>query len=168
MTKRILAFILVAFSVVTVNAFSVVPGSEKNPLASEIMVPIGKTGKTISLAELATISPKSFSALSGKKLNFSEKVGFKLSQRQLKRCINGDGTVNAKLLAKFNKKAEGGGFHLGGFALGFFLGLIGVLIAYVAFNDDLKSQRIKWSWIGLIGAIVLGLVLVLAVFNSVT
>jgi hypothetical protein len=167
MTKRILAFILVAFSVVTVNAFSVVPGSEKNPLASEIMVPLGKTGKMISLAELATITPKSFSALTGKKLNLSEKIGFKLSQRQIKKCINSDGTVNSKLLAKFSKKAEGGGFHLGGFALGFFLGLIGVLIAYVAFNDDLKQQRIKWAWLGVLGAIVLTLILVLAVFNSV-
>jgi hypothetical protein len=167
MTKKILAFILVAFSVVTVNAFSVVPTTEKNPLATEIMVPIGKTGKTISLADLATISPKNFSALTGKKLNLSEKIGFKLSQRQIKKCINGDGTVNAKLLAKFNKKAEGGGFHLGGFALGFFLGLIGVLIAYVAFNDDLKSQRVKWAWLGLVGAVVLSLILILAVFNSV-
>jgi hypothetical protein len=166
MTKRILAFILVAFSVVTLNAFSVVPTSEKNPLASEVMVPIGKTGKMISLADLATISPKNFSVLTGKKLNLSEKIGFKLSQRQIKKCINGDGTVNAKLLAKFNKKADGGGFHLGGFALGFFLGLIGVLIAYVAFNDDLKSQRIKWAWLGVLGAIVLSLILVLAVFNS--
>jgi hypothetical protein len=165
MTKKILTFLLIAaFSVATVNAFTVVNPGEKAPLASEIMVPVGKSGKVISLAELAAISPKSFAGLTGKKMNFAEKVGFKLSQRQLKKCINSDGTVNSKQLAKLSKKADsGGGFHLGGFALGFFLGLIGVLIAYVAFSDDLKSQRIKWSWLGLLAALLFGVLLFVAI-----
>jgi hypothetical protein len=164
MTKKILAFFLAAFTVVTVNAFSVVtPTKDKAPLASEIMVPIGKTGKLISLAELATISPKSFTGLTGKKLNLAEKIGFKLSQRQLKKCINADGSVNSQKLAKFSKKADGGGFHGGGFALGFFLGLIGVLIAYVAFSDDNKARRIKWSWLGLVGAILFSILLFVAI-----
>ena len=37
--------------------------------------------------------------------------------------------------------------HLGGFALGFFIGLIGVLIAYII-EDDYKRNRVKWAWIG--------------------
>ena len=59
----------------------------------------------------------------------------------------------------FNKAAEGGGgFHIGGFALGFLLGLIGVLIAYLI-NDDKKKERVKWSWIG---CLVLVVILLLA------
>ncbi len=55
------------------------------------------------------------SALTGKKLNLSDKNDFQLSQRQINKSINGDGTVNERPLAKFSKKADGGGFHPGGF-----------------------------------------------------
>lgn len=56
--------------------------------------------------------------------------------------------------------AEGtsSGFNIGGFALGFFLGLIGVLIAYVFIKD---ANLIKWSWIGL-GAVLVIILLAAA------
>jgi hypothetical protein len=166
MTKKILSLFVVVFAFATVHAFTSVTPTTTTPLATEVMIPVGKSGKFISLAELATISPKSFAEVSGTKFNLVQKAAFKISQKHLKKSINADGTINSKKLNKFLKKAEGGGFHLGGFALGFFLGLIGILIAYVAFSDDLKSQRIKWSWIGLAAAVVLWLVLVLAVFSA--
>lgn len=166
MTKKILSLFVVVFAFATVHAFTSVTPTTTSPLATEVMIPVGKTGKFISMAELATISPKNFADLSGTKMNLIQKAGFKLSQKQLKKSINADGTINSKKLNKFLQKGEGGGFHLGGFALGFLLGLIGVLIAYVAFSDDLKSQRIKWSWIGLAAAVVLSLVLILAVFSA--
>jgi hypothetical protein len=166
MSKKIMSFLVVLFAFTAVQAFtSVTPTA---PLAQDVMLPVGKTGKFISLADLSTISPKNFAELSGTKMNFAQKAVFKLSQKQLKKSINADGTINSKKLNKFLKKAEGGGFHLGGFALGFFLGLLGVLLAYVAFNDDLKSQRVKWSWIGLGAAFVLSLILIFAVFKSLT
>jgi hypothetical protein len=170
MTKKIFALFVVVFAFATVHAFtstSVTP-TTTSPLATEVMVPVGKTGKFISMADLATISPKDFAALSGSKMNLLQKAGFKLSQKQLKKSINADGTINSKKLNKFLQKGEGGGFHLGGFALGFFLGLIGVLLAYVVFEDDLKKSRIKWAWIGLAAFFVLWLVLLFAVFASVT
>lgn len=41
------------------------------------------------------------------------------------------------------------GFHFGGFALGFFVGLIGVLIAYLIRGDEaVDRNRRKWAWIG--------------------
>lgn len=166
MTKKFLVLAMAFFAFIAVNAFSVVDPSNKAPLASEIMVPINKSGKLISLAELATISPKKFAEYTGKKMTLAEKVALKISQRQLRSSINADGTVNSAKLKKFSKKAGGGGLHGGGFALGFFLGLIGVLLAYVVFDDENKQRRIKGSWIGLIAAVVFYLVLVLAVFSA--
>jgi hypothetical protein len=117
--------------------------------ATEVFFPVGKSGQLISLDEISRINVKDFESLTGKKMSLTDKIGFKISQRQLKKSINPDGSFNKKKIEKyFNKMAEGGGgFHIGGFALGFLLGLIGVLIAYLI-NDDKKRDRVKWAWIG--------------------
>jgi len=116
--------------------------------ASEIILPLGATGKYINLAELSEIKVADYEKLAGKKMRWIDRIGFKLAQRQLRNSINADGTVNSKRLAKLASRKDGEtGFHVGGFALGFLLGLIGVLIAYLI-NDDKKSNRVKWAWIG--------------------
>jgi len=132
--------------------------------ATEIFMPVGANGQKISLMDLSHISVKDFEALSGHHMNLLSKAGFKLAQKDLRNSINADGSLNSKKLEKFTKKfadSEGGGFHFGGFALGFFLGLIGVLIAYLI-KDEKKQTRVKWAWIGLGILVVLELVLLLA------
>lgn len=130
--------------------------------AAEVFITIAKTGRQISLMDLSEIKAKDFEALSGHNMTLVDKAGFKLAQRQLRRAINADGTINNKRLNKIaNEMAEGEtGFHFGGFALGFFLGLIGVLIAYLI-KDEKKRNRVKWAWIGL-GVIVLINIIILA------
>jgi hypothetical protein len=121
---------------------------EPGPNANSIMVPIGNEGRTISLMELSHMNVKDFETLRGKKLGFFGKIGFKLEQKKLREKINADGSLNSKALHTFTGKLADGksGFHLGGFALGF-LGLLGVLIAYLI-NDEKKRNRVKWAWIG--------------------
>jgi hypothetical protein len=118
--------------------------------ASEIFIPIGNTGQKISLLDLSRMSIKDVQQFTGKKMKLADRMMFKAAQRQLKKNINPDGTLDKNRIAKNLKKASDGttGFHIGGFALGFLLGLIGVLIAYLI-NDDKKSNRVKWAWIGL-------------------
>jgi hypothetical protein len=117
--------------------------------AKDFFIPIGTTGQQISLMELSQLDVKSFETLSGKHLGFMDRMGFKLAQRDLRKSINEDGTINSKKLTRFMKRVQdhSTGFHIGGFALGFFVGLIGVLIAYLI-NDDNKPNRTKWAWIG--------------------
>lgn len=126
--------------------------------ASEVMIPIGSSGYKISLQDLSEISLKDFETISGRHLKLADKIGFKVAQRELRKSINADGSFNNKKIEKlFKKPADGtSGFHLGGFALGFLLTIIGVLIAYLI-NDDKKSNRIKWAWIGLGAAVVISL-----------
>lgn len=135
--------------------------------AAEIFFPVGKTGAKISLLELSQINVKQFEQLTNRKLSLFERVNFKIAQKKLRDGIDRDGTINSKKIEKvFAKKRAGEtGFHIGGFALGFFLGAIGVLIAYLL-NDDYKRNRVKWAWIGLGVFVVLYVILFIAVFNS--
>ncbi|NOT49933.1 MAG: hypothetical protein HOP10_01490 [Chitinophagaceae bacterium] len=97
-----------------------------------------------------------------------DKVKFKVAQKKLRNGINPDGTFSNKKIEKaISGQSKGGesGFHFGGFALGFFLGLIGIIVAYVI-NDDYKKNRVKWAWLGFAIGVALSLILVLAVFNT--
>lgn len=130
--------------------------------ADEVYLPVGASGRFISLMDLSRISVKDFETLSGRKMNFFEKLNFKLGQRQLKKEINEDGTFNKKRIERYltHPTGPGGGFSGIGLALGFFLSLLGVLIAYVIAGAD-KRSRVTWAWIGAaISAVIWLLILI--------
>jgi len=169
--RRILA-LTVAIVMASAGSFAaaiVVPASTPAPVegvaptaalkAADVRIPVGNTGRFISLQELATINVADFQQLTGKKMRWIDRLGFRLAQKKLRHSIAEDGTITNKKLAKLASKTVDGetGFHVGGFALGFLLGLIGVLIAYLI-NDDKKSNRVKWAWIG-VGVIVVIVIL---------
>ena len=160
--KKIL-FLFAALSMLSLSFATTTVEVPKKLRADQIFLPAGKAGQQISLAQLATISLKDLQLMTGRKMNFVERVSIKAAQLKLRNSIDKDGTINSKKLEKYMKKARGGetGFHFGGFALGFLLGLIGVLVAYLI-NDDFKKNRVKWAWIGLGIAVVISLVLILS------
>jgi len=125
--------------------------------AKDVLVPVGKLGNKISVMELSRISTGDYQQLTGDKMNLFDKLSFKITQHKLRQSINRDGTFNRKAMAKF----FGGeyGFHVGGFALGFLLGLIGVLIAYLI-KDDYKPNRVKWAWIGFGIGLIISIIIV--------
>lgn len=140
------------------------PGKEK-VYASEIFIPIGKSGAKISLLELSTINRAELEKITGNKMNGMEKKAFRGAQKKLQKGINGEGVITNKKLNKYFAIDGDTGFHLGGFALGLFAGLIGVLIAYLI-NDDKKSNRTKWAWIGLGVGVLLTVVLVFTILKN--
>jgi hypothetical protein len=138
--------------------------------ADQLFFPVGKNGQKISYAQLATISLADLQALTGKKMGFVQRLNFRMAQKKMQKSITADGTIKNKKIQKFFTKKGGAGesgFHLGGFALGFFLWGIGVLIAYLL-NDDYKQNRVKWAWIGVAAATVLWVILWIAVFTAAT
>ena len=148
----LVALIIIGGSYASVNMI------EPKLNAAELFFPVGKTGKQISLLELSRISVKDFQVLTGQKMNFFDRMGFKVAQKRVRNSINEDGTFNNKKLETFIKRDGETGFHLGGFALGFLLSIFGVLIAYLI-NDDYKQNRVKWAWIGC--SLILGIGLIL-------
>ncbi|MES2849193.1 MAG: hypothetical protein V4685_09060 [Bacteroidota bacterium] len=168
--KKLIAFVL-AIAVLNVS-IAVTPPTDggKSMNATEIMIPIGKTGQKISLMEFSKLKPAEYEKLANVKLRFFDRIAYKAALGKLKRSIAKDGTITNKKVAKMFAPTTVGdtGFHLGGFALGFLAGLLGVVIAYVAFDDDSKSNRVKWSWIGLAASVVLLIVLIAVVFKKAT
>ena len=116
--------VLLSISVVLFSGLFAAEKVTKPPLkASEIYLPVGKSGKIISLMELSSIKIKDFEKLTGNKMKFFDKLGFKAAQRQLRNNINYDGSFNSKKIERFMKKkyGDGEGFQAGGFFLGFLL-----------------------------------------------
>jgi hypothetical protein len=133
-----LCFTQNSFSAFTYSQSSI---AEKPKHAHEI-----STQDRAAMEEFVKLTPKKYGQLRGKKLSFAEKIEFKVLQRKLKKQLYyGD---------------DSSGFNIGGFALGFLLGLIGILLAYI-FSQDRNFR--KWAWIGLgIYAIIIIAVLLAA------
>lgn len=157
--KRLLAFVL-AMAIMAPTFSSVAPKPERLK-ATSIIIPL-KGGKFITLQDLATMKAADYAKLTGKKMNFFDRAGFKIAQKKLRNNINPDGTLSKKMERNFKKFDGETGFHLGGFALGFLLGLIGVLIAYLI-NDDYHQNRVRWAWRGLLLGLLISLALIAAV-----
>jgi hypothetical protein len=157
-------FLVVLSLLIIANSFAaplLVPG--KNKLnAKDILLPIANTGNKISLFDLSRIRMGDLQNLSGRQMNFAEKVSFTIAQRKLRNSMYADGTINNKKIQRYFRNSSGQtGFHLGGFALGFLLGLIGIIIAYVI-KDQYRRNRIKWAWIGWAVWLALWLTILLA------
>ena len=140
--KKILVVIVILFSVNIASAAFIVSKPIENPVVET------KAQKERAIMEMVTkMSVKDYEVFTGKKMNFVERLGFKITKKRFE-----------KKLAMAESTSTG--FNIGGFALGFFLGLIGVLIAYLFIQD---ANLRKWSWIGL-GAVLVIVLLSTAVF----
>ena len=159
-----LLFLVSALTLFT-SSFAAFEVRETAKKADQILIPVGNNAQ-LSLLEISKISIKDFETLTGKHLNFIDRIAFRAGQKKLRHSISADGTINNKKLMHFvdGEGDHSSGFHVGGFLLGFFLGLIGVLIAYVAGGDEaVKKNRAKWSWIGLGVSVVLAVIIAVAI-----
>ena len=130
-----------------------------------ILLSIGQTEKKMSLMVLSEISVKDFEVFTDKKMNFFERIAFKLIQKKVKKSIHENGTIKNEKLRKLltGLPEDQTRFHTGGFVLGFLVGLPGVLISYII-KDDHKQRRVKWSWIGFAARAVIVSILFLLLF----
>ena len=156
MKKFTVLLFAVAFSFATNAGIIYVPTSSTDNV---------KLGKVAVVDILSQLDAKSFVALTpakvaemtGQKMTLNQKINLKLAQRQVKKDLKKGRNVNMMEMAK---RAGDGSFNWGAAALGFFLGLIGVLIVYLAFKNDKEAAR-KAGWIGFAVGLALALIFIL-------
>lgn len=155
-------FLVLAIIFLSLNiSFASIPVIIPALKVSEIFILVGKTGQKISLFELSRIKIKDFEILRGQKMKFFDRLTFKAAQKKVRDNINNDGTINSKKFDKYFKKSGESGFSIGGFALGFLLGLIGILIVYLINDNNVnKKNMVKWAWIGFGAWVAIILVLI--------
>ena len=159
-----LLFLLTSFCLFTTSfaAFEIKPSAKK---ATDIFLPIGPNGQKISLMQLSVINLKDFESLAHRHLKFFDRIAFRGAQRKLKNAINPGGTINNKQLLKLTntKNNHPISFNVGWFFIGWFLSILGVVLAYTIEADiSIKKNRIKWAWIGFGVVTLLYLLLLLA------
>lgn len=165
-------FLLIAVFLFCNTAIAVNPAVEgiSRYNAKKILLPVGSTERTISLFGFSQLNVKEYEKLADVKLGFFNRLVFRKANKQLRKSILPDGTITNKKLNNFlagpdDDKTKG--FHVEGFALGFFLGFIGVAIAYLAFKDEAKKNRIKWAWLGMAIATVLAAIFIVALVAAI-
>jgi hypothetical protein len=97
---------------------------------------------TMLVQQFLSLTPKKYQELTGRKMSLPQKISLKLAQMKVKKMLKQGKKVD--LLAMSKKGVNTSDFNIAGFLLGFFLSLLGVLIAYLLDNEAI----IKWAWIG--------------------
>ena len=116
----------------------ILPSSGTEPATKKATDPLND----LLVKRFLELTPKQYEELTGKDMKLSQKLSFKLAQWKIKRMLKKGKTVD--LMAMRQKGIDTSDFNIAGFLLGFFLSLIGVLIAYLI--DD--EAIIKWAWLG--------------------
>jgi len=155
--KKTLLFLLL-FSVLSniVGFAAILPPSNTSPVSLD-------KAQLDKIKQFSNMSFMEYEKLLGHKASKVEKYAFTRMQKKTSIMFDSEGN----LLQKYNKRflkmqSDPGGSFIGGFALGFFLGIIGVALAYAVNNNGDKKNRIKGVWWGFIVQAILGLILFIA------
>jgi hypothetical protein len=147
--KRLFTVLALCFGIlISTNSFAAVvePANSQQETVTQ-------KSPSITIEDIKTLSAKEIEEKIGQKLNWKQKLAIKLTKNKLAKADKAE-----------DKPAEiSGGFGIG-LLLGFVLGLIGVLLAYVVFKD---KQTIKGSWIGFAAVLVLIILLTVVLAASV-
>ena len=126
--------------------------SLQNGFSLSIVTPRAENPEYLKASVFVRLSAKEFTAATGRKLNFFQKIYFKLIQREVKRDLK----KNPDLLIKdyFDPKTTKFKFSLLWFIIATFIGPLGVLFAYISPNVPQKKEtltrkdKITSAWLG--------------------
>lgn len=152
--KKIKLLLLAAFGIYAFSGVNMAYGFS-------VITPVTNPGAPVSLAaskyinarEFVKLSAKDYSALTGQKLNFLQRLSFNLTRAKMKRDLKKN--PNLKITDYINSDGDGTTFRLDALwlILGILIGPIGVLLAYLTKQERYK---ITSSWIGFAVWLILG------------
>jgi hypothetical protein len=161
MKKHLILLLLFSLS------FNLVGFSAILPPSKDIKGAIDKN-QIESIKQFSTMSFNEYEKMLGHKASKIEQFAFARMQKKTNKMFDSEGNLLEKYQKRFLKMySEPGGSFVGGFALGFFLGVIGLILAYAVNNDGDKRNRIKGAWWGFIIQAILGIILIAAFLSTV-
>ena len=139
----ILIILSIFLSLQNSNAFSVI-----RPLANDSKIEM-RTSDYLKASVFVKMSAQEFAAATGTKLNFFQKIYFKIIKRQVKRDLK----KNPDLLITDYVDQKTGKFKFDAlwFVVGAIIGPLGVLLSYYSHqqkNGPNKKDRTTSAWIG--------------------
>jgi hypothetical protein len=143
---------ITALLFITASSYATTSPVSKDPLARDFMVNLPGTSIRISPEDYLTFSPAEYKTVTGKKMKLTERFKMNMSQRMLKKFIRKDGSINMAKAKKYGFFSQYQ-WHWGGFALGFFFSVFGV-IATLFFQDEYKWDRF-WTAVRTATAVLL-------------
>ena len=156
---KFLSFSLI-MAVLMISLSSSIPVSKEEPvLEKKVSNDNISMLSTMTNKQFLTLSPQTYYKLTGIKMSFKERMALRIAQRNIRteiksKSIEENATINYEMAVGNGESS----FRIGGFILGFLLGLIGVGLAYIFSND---KDFIRSTWKGLGGWVILLLVLAL-------
>ena len=152
------------------------------PKANDILPSENLYGKYIYASEFVKLSVKEFSLLTGKKLNFIQRLSFRVAKLRMKHDLKKN--PNLKITDYIDKQGEGNSFDIGWFLLGLAGPLIGLVIGAIISSTllfivlaiaplvavyALKQNKTakKSAWIGFGAGIILLIIFFLILVASV-
>lgn len=137
-------FCLPTSSAVILPSLSIAKSVDESPYAKNNQIRIAQ------MKLFTSITSEEYGKLIGHKLNFVEKISFKLSQHRMRKMLKqyeyGDGPTTLSKISWLLK--------------GLLLGPIALIIGYLFLKDD-DRELIKWIWFGFAGFAILAVVLLL-------
>lgn len=153
MKKSALLATFFAIFLITTNARAAVPASSDFSLPDNSTAPPKSKIDQLRLAQMklfAAMTLNDYEKLKGKKLNFMERLTFKISQHRMKKMVRlyeyGEGPTTLQ--------------KIGALLKGLLSGPIAVILGYIFLKDD-DRELIKWIWFGFAGfAIIIAIILI--------
>ena len=147
--KYINTLLLLTFTFCTTHIFAVV-----NPIPTNSTTPIANLSivQNLDTEAFLALTPKALAKQTGKKLKLRDRIVLRIAQVQVKRQLKKGKSVNiSEDYAAANRR-----FNIGGFLLGFFFSLVGVLIA-ILFGRNAVRSALLGALISLIIWLIFGL-----------
>jgi len=147
--KKLLAFAALVCALST-NGHAAVATSVNFPAASAYLVasPGNNEQMIAKMKWFAGLSVKAYEKLRGKRMNFFERISFKINQRRAKQLLKQYDADGATVLQKISWCFKG-----------LILGPIALILGYIFIAEE-ERDLLKWIWFGFAGwCIILAIIL---------